>query len=72
MTKLLRPHFAKIIKAYQKGRSWRIISAPTEIGVDNLLKMAYNDYVVDIEWNLTTGNIRVKKDDRYVDLKIGV
>lgn len=30
------------------------------------------NYTVDAEWNLTTGNITVKKDGKYVTLKIGV
>lgn len=32
----------------------------------------WENYAVDTEWDLTTGNVKVKKDGKYVELKIGI
>ncbi len=41
------------------------------LGITDFITDASN-YTVDVEWNLTTGNVTVKKDGKAVQLKIGI
>jgi len=54
------------------NNNWLITDASKTYEFLGITDYITDDYNVDAEWNLTTGNIKVKKGDKYVDLKIGV